>query len=142
MRFRRWPRVSAFNDTPRKRAALARSQKAQQEKFPLLREIIAEQQASADTIMAERAERWDSSQQDDRDRRAQLWRRARAQIAGYGDIFRRQVIALWNNAPYPADPVYLLDFLRSIETGRIDPGQPPWRLPSRQDARASGQASE
>jgi hypothetical protein len=35
-----------------------------------LREIIAGQQANADTIMAERAERWTRSQQDDRDRRA------------------------------------------------------------------------
>lgn len=26
MRFRRWPRVSAYEDTPRKRAALARAQ--------------------------------------------------------------------------------------------------------------------
>ena len=126
MRFRRWPRVTSFHDTPRKRAALARSQRAQREKLPLLREIIAEQQPAADEIMAQRAQRWSRSQQDDRDRRAQLWRRARTQLAGHGDNFRRQVIALWNSAPYPADPVYLLDFLHAIETGRIDPEQPPW----------------
>ncbi|MEO1961253.1 MAG: hypothetical protein ABGW82_09825 [Paracoccus sp. (in: a-proteobacteria)] len=32
---------------------------------------------------------------------------------------RRRVRAAWDGAPYPADPVYLLDFLHSLEAGRI-----------------------
>jgi hypothetical protein len=135
MRFRRWPRVSAFEDTPRKRAALARSQEAQREKLPLLHALIAEQQPGADDVMAQRAERWTNAQQEDRDRRAQLWRRARAQLAGHGDDLRRRLIGLWNGAPYPADPAYLLDLLRAIDTGRIDPERPPWRFSKELDPR-------
>lgn len=42
MRFRRWPRVSAYEDTPCKRAALARAQQTQRDRFPLLAPLIAE----------------------------------------------------------------------------------------------------
>ncbi len=56
MRFRRWPRVSAFEDTPRKRAALRRSQRHQRDRHPLLAAIIGNAQPSADTEMARRAE--------------------------------------------------------------------------------------
>jgi hypothetical protein len=38
------------------------------------------------------------------------------------------VHSLWIEAPYPADPGYLLDLLDGIETGRIDPSRPPWCL--------------
>ena len=48
MRFRRWPRVSAYEDTPRKRAALARAQRTQRDRLPLLAPLIAERQPSAD----------------------------------------------------------------------------------------------
>ena len=44
MRFRRWPRVTAYEDTPRKRAALARTQREQRERLPLLRDLIADRQ--------------------------------------------------------------------------------------------------
>jgi hypothetical protein len=37
MRFRRWPRALAYEDTPRKRAALARTQRIQFENCPCLR---------------------------------------------------------------------------------------------------------
>jgi hypothetical protein len=55
MRFRRWPRVSAYEDTPRKRATLARAQRTQRDTFPLLAPLIAEQQPSADAEMSRRA---------------------------------------------------------------------------------------
>jgi hypothetical protein len=70
MRFRRWPRVTAYQDTPRKRAALARSQRLKREKLPLFAELIAEQQPSADDEMARCADFWPRPQQADRDRRA------------------------------------------------------------------------
>lgn len=126
MRFRRWPRVSAYEDTPRKRAALARAQQTQRDKFPLLAPLIAERQPSADAEMARRAAWWPEVQQRDRDRRARDWRRARIRLAGYGDNLRSLLIQLWRDCPYPADPVYLLDMLHSIATGRIDPEHPPW----------------
>lgn len=70
MRFRRWPRVSAYEDTPRKRAALLHSQQEQRDKLPLLRDLIAEQQPSAEAEMARRAAWWPRVQQESRDRRA------------------------------------------------------------------------
>src|SRR3546814_11075970 len=88
MRFRRWPRVSAYEDTPRKRAALARAQQTQRDKFPLLAPLIAERQPSADAEMARRATWWPEVQQRDRDRRAHHWRRPRIRPAGYGGIGR------------------------------------------------------
>jgi len=133
MRFRRWPRVSAYEDTPRKRAALARAQQTQRDKLPLLAPIIAEQQPTADAEMARRAAWWPEVQQRDRDRRAHQWRRARTRLAGYGDNLRPLLIQLWRDCPYPADPVYLLDMLHSIDTGRIDPERPPW-IPGHSDS--------
>lgn len=133
MRFRRWPRVSAYEDTSRKRAALARAQQAQRDKLPLLAPLIAERQPSADAEIARRAAWWPRVQQRDRDRRAHDWRRARARLARYGDNLRPLLIQLWNGCPYPADPVYLLDMLHSIDTGRIDPERPPW-IPRHSDS--------
>ncbi len=133
MRFRHWPRVSAYDDTPRKRAALARAQQAQRDKFPLLAPLIVERQPSADAEMARRAAWWPEVQQRGRDRRARDWRRARARLAGYGDNLRPLLIQLWRNCPYPADPVYLLDMLHSIDPERIDPERPPW-IPGHSDS--------
>ena len=70
MRFRRWPRVPAYEDTPRKRAALARTQREQRERLPLLRDLIADRQPSADAETARRAEWWPKIQQQGRDHRA------------------------------------------------------------------------
>jgi hypothetical protein len=127
MRFRRWPRVTAYQDTPRKRAALARSQRLKRETLPLFAELIAEQQPSPDDEMSRRADVWPRSQQADRDRRAREWRRARTQIATYGNNLRRVINDLWRECPYPVDPSYLLTVLHSIDTGRLDPGRPPWQ---------------
>lgn len=95
----------------------------------MFRDLIAEQQPSADAEMARRAEWWPRIQQEGRDRRAQDWRRARRQLAGYGDNLHRVLIALWRDCPYPADPAYLLDLLHGIDIGRIDPDRPPWHHP-------------
>lgn len=126
MRFRPWPRPTSYDDTPRKRAALARKQRLQCDKHPLLAELIAEQQPSADDEMARRAERWALSQQADRDRRARLWRDSRARLTAYDPSLRRLLIELWRGCPYPADPSYLLDLLHSVDKGSIDPARPPW----------------
>src|SRR3546814_15866583 len=131
MRFRRWPHVSPYEDTPRKRAALARAQQTQRDRFPLLAPLIAEQQPSAVAEMARRAAWWPEAQQRDRDRRARDWRRGRARLAGHGGNLRPVLIQLWRDSPYPADPVYLLDMLHSIDTRPIDLERPPWRSAER-----------
>ena len=127
MRFRRWPRVTAYEDTPRKRAALARSQRLKREKLPLFAVLIAEQQPSADDEMVRRADIWPRSQRAERDRRARAWRHAHQNLAAYGNNLRAVILALWRECPYPADPSYLLDLLRNIDTGKIDPAKPPWK---------------
>lgn len=128
MRFKCWPRVSAFVDTPRKRAAFERSQRQKRDKFPLLAPLIAEEQHDVDTEMQRRADWWPKAQQEERDRRAATWRRARARLFGYGDNIRPLLRQLWRECPYPADPAYLLDLFHQIDTGRVDPERPPWKF--------------
>lgn len=126
MRFTRKQRYGPYEDTLRKRAALARKQRLERERLPLLAEMIAEQQPDADTVMAERAVKWTLWEQETRDRRAANWRRARAQLFAYGDNIRRTLTRLWNSAPYPATPEYLLDMLYQFDRGNLDPDNPPW----------------
>ena len=128
MKFRRWPRIEAFNDTPLKRAAFHRKMADQQNRFPLLAALIRERQPDVDEEMARRSAQWLLIQQSERDRRAADWRRARARIAGLGGNVRPVVTQLWGEAPYPADPIYLLDMLHGIDIGRIDIDKPPWRF--------------
>lgn len=135
MRFKRWPRYP-WTDTPRKRAALRRKQRLEREALPLLSDIVAEGQQDEDTIMSERAIKWAQWEADDRRQRAARWRKARTRLYGYGDNVRAALLAAWNDAPYPADPGYLLDLLHRYDTGRFDLDAWPWtpagwkRLPS------------
>ncbi len=77
--------------------------------------------------MARRADIWPRSQRAERDHRARAWRHARQRLAAFGNNLRAIVLTLWRECPYPADPSYLLDLLRSIDTGKIDPAKPPWK---------------
>ncbi len=80
---------------------------------------IAARQKSPDDVMRARANAWAAHEARTRQRRADQWRRARRQIDAMPPRQRRRVRAAWDGAPYPADPVYLLDFLHSLEAGRI-----------------------
>lgn len=132
MRFKSWPR-HAFNDTPRKRAALRRKQQKERDAFPLLADQIAEEQPSEDQVMQERAVAWSEHEDRDRRARAEKWREARRIIAALPDAERHAVRKAWDCAPYPADPSYLLSVLHSYSLGRIDLQRPPFPL-SRTDA--------
>jgi hypothetical protein len=126
MKFVKATRHGPFQDTSRKRAALARKQRLEREKLPLFSTQIAEQQKDADTVMEERAAKWAIWQQDHRDKKASLWRKARARLFAYGDNVRPRLRDLWNTSPYPKNPEYLLDFLHSFSVGRVDLDNPPW----------------
>jgi len=121
MRFRRWPRVTVFEATPLKRAGLERFQCRQRDKLPLLADLIAETQPSADEEMARRAEYWPKLQQKERDDLAKLWRRARKRLFEYHLPLRNTIRSIWQGCPYPADPVYLLDLLHQADMGNMDP---------------------
>lgn len=126
MKFYKAERHGPFEDTTRKRSALARKQRLEREKLPLFAEIIAEKQLDADTIMAARAvnhERWQQSFRDDR---AQQWRKARKRFFSHGENLRPVLRRLWNTSPYPKTPVYLLGMLHDYAVGRLDIDNPPW----------------
>ena len=53
MRFKRSPRVEAYEETPRKRAAVQLSQRRQRDKLPLLADLIAAEQPSIDAVIEE-----------------------------------------------------------------------------------------
>lgn len=126
MRFTRTRSYGPFEDTRRKRLALARKQRLEREALPLFAEQIAEQQPDADTVMAQRAVQWDQYQQATRDRKAARWREARRRLFSYGDNVRPLLRRLWAECPYPGTPEYCLDFFHGYDTGRIDPENPPW----------------
>ena len=130
MKFQRYHRFE-FTDTPRKRAAFFVKQRHERESLPLFAEQIAEDQATRpgiDEVMQERAVSAAQYEQKWRDHRASKWREARKRLASYDDDKRAIVRKLWADAPYPADPVYLLGMLHDIERGRIPLDRPPpWR---------------
>ena len=126
MRFRRWPKPTAFEVTSRKRAAFLRKQRLEREALPLLADHIAAGQHDVEVEMALRAVRWDRDQQNSRDQRAARWRDQRARLFALPDAQRRQVRHLWRTCPYPADPSYFGDLLHEIAIGKLDPNQPPW----------------
>jgi hypothetical protein len=128
MRFKRWPRVEAFQETSRTRAAIALSQRRQRDRLPLLAELIAAAQPSIEAVIEERHQAWPKWQQEKRDDRASKWREARRQLAAFPLIMRHAIRRLWNDAPYPGDPSYFSDLLLQIERGRVDPfARAPWR---------------
>jgi hypothetical protein len=128
MRFKRWPRVEAYQETSRTRAAVALSQRRRRDRLPLLASLIAAEQPSIDAVIEERHQSWPKWQQEKRDHRAARWREARGVLQAYSPITRHAIRRLWNDAPYPGDPSYLYDFLMQIERGRVDPfARAPWR---------------
>ena len=70
MRFRRWPRPTAYRETPRKRAAFLRKQHLEREALPLFADAIAARQHGVDEEMARRHVWWDEREHGQRDARA------------------------------------------------------------------------
>ena len=109
-----------FTDTPRKRAALLRKQRAEREALPLFADQVAAEQESVDTVMADRAVIWSTRQQEARRQRAHDWRRARARLAHYPAEVRRELLAYWQRCKWPADPPYLLSLMHMHDGGRLE----------------------
>lgn len=135
MRFRRWPRPTAYRETPRKRAAFLRKQRLEREALPLFAEAIAARQHSVEEEMARRHVWWDEREHDQRDARAARWREARARLFALPGPLRAKVRILWRTCPYPADPASFTDFLHQIAVGRLDPDRPPWVFHQKTQAR-------
>lgn len=137
MRFRSWPKPTAYEETSRKRAAFLTRQRRDREKLPLFADMIAAGQHSVDEEMARRAIWWPQQQQRMRDERAEVWRRARGRLFAFDAPERRTIRAAWRDCPYPADPCSFADFLHQIEVGRLDPVRPPWKYHARVQARTT-----
>ncbi|MET3794346.1 hypothetical protein [Aquamicrobium terrae] len=135
MRFRRWPRPTAYRETPRKRAAFLRKQRLEREALPLFAEAIAARQRDVDEEMAHRQVWWIDRERELRRQRAARWREARAKLFVLHDSIRRKVRTLWRTCPYPADPASFADFLHQIAVGRLDPDRPPWVFHQKTQAR-------
>jgi len=135
MRFRRWPRPTAYRETPRKRAAFLRKQHLEREALPLFADAIAARQHSVDEEMARRHVWWDEREHDQRDARAKRWREARVRLFALPDLLRAKVRGLWRTCPYPADPASFADFLHQIAVGRLNPDRPPWVFHQKSQAR-------
>jgi hypothetical protein len=125
MRFKRWMRVTPYEDTNRKRAAFRRKMMVEQQAMPLFAAEVAAAQPAEDEVFARRADVWVRSQQRGRDERAQEWRKQRARLAQLGANLRPMVIECWRNCPYPADPVYLAILMTDLDRGKLDPASPP-----------------
>ena len=118
MRFKRYGRYE-FSDTPRKRAAFARKQRAEREALPLFADQIADEQITADEEMVARRVQWDREMSHVRARRAAQWRRARSQLRGFPEAIRVALLAYWQSCRWPADPEYLLSMMHSYQNGRL-----------------------
>jgi hypothetical protein len=111
-----------------KRAGVALSQRRQRDKLPLLAPLIAAEQPTVDAVIEARQQSWPKWQQEKRDQRAAACRDARRSLQAYSLITRHAIRRLWDDAPFPGDPSYFSDFLRQIESGKVDPFcRAPWR---------------
>jgi hypothetical protein len=119
MRFKPQAR-HGYEDTRRKRLAALRWQQKERDSFPLLAAEIGRRQPGIDTIMAERIDRWNETQQANRDHKAAQWRQGRRTLDQMDPDTRRAILAYWNGHKWlPGEPSYFLDMLHSIQTGRL-----------------------
>lgn len=137
MRFRKWPKPTAYVETSRKRAAFVRKQRREREALPLFSDMIAAGQHGVDEEMARRAAWWPDQQQRGRDERAKVWRRARARFFEFSGERRASIRRAWRDCPYPADPYAFADLLHQIRVGKVDPDRPPWKCHARVQARTT-----
>ncbi|WP_298193061.1 hypothetical protein [Novosphingobium sp.] len=135
MRFRKWPKPAAYEETSRKRAAFVHKQRREREALPLFADLIGQTQHSVEEEMAQRAVWWPERQQRLRDERAAVWRRARAGLFDFSTDRRQTIRRIWRDCPYPADPYSFADLLHQIRIGKVDPGRPPWTYHARAQAR-------
>ncbi len=131
MRFKRIHEWMPYVETKRKRLAVVLKQRREREAAPLFAEQIASTQMPIDEELALRGQAFEDYQQGRRDSCAQQWRRARARMRSFGEL-SSALYRLWNEAPYPGDPVYLLGMLHDFSVGRFTIDAPPWRFSRQQ----------
>jgi hypothetical protein len=96
MMFDRYPRYEGFRDTPRKRSAVLRKQKAEREALPLFADQVAALQPSVDEVMARRAQRADVVEVERRQFTAKWWRIAGQTYFGLPWSRKPKCITRWH----------------------------------------------
>ena len=95
MMFDRYPRYEGFRDTPRKRSAVLRKQKAERDALPLFADQVAALQPSVDEVMSRRAQRADVVEIEHRKFTAKWWRIARSTYFSLPVEQKAKVHARW-----------------------------------------------
>jgi hypothetical protein len=117
MKFHRAFRVTPYEPTSRKRAAVVKRQRLDRDKFPLFADEIAEGQDDPDQVLADRAVSWVERQRQRRSHLAREWIEARARLSALPDDERAAFIRFWNRSKFPKDAGYLKTVLHCYARG-------------------------
>ena len=110
MRFTRYPRVQPPTPPSARRVAAAkRAVQAEKDRFPLFPQLVTHHtpEARLAAIDKHRVEWW----QEQRDFRADRWRKARASLCALPSGPRNGIIRYWQKGSLPGDPTYLLGLI-------------------------------
>lgn len=103
MIFQPYLKAVSYAPTPRKIATFERRKIAEQNALPLLADMVAADQLSADAEMARRAVQWDAQTIASRAQVAARWRRVRARYHALPEHIRRVVRLTWERYSGPKD---------------------------------------
>jgi len=95
MRFTRTERYQPLTFTDRKRAAFARKQQRERERYPLFAEHVASEQHSAADEIERRQRRSERSEQTMRNLYARIWREARARFHSQPEDIKAKIRDAW-----------------------------------------------
>ena len=117
LRFARYPKTEPYEITPRKLAAARRAVQAQKDRYPLFPELLKHQTAEdrLAAVAIDREQWW----QQVRDRRAQLWRRARQALRDLPPGPRAAIKRYWQICGFPGDPDYLLSMIHNHKARKV-----------------------
>ncbi len=118
MRFQRFPHHKARGITPRRLAASKRKLQKERDKFPLLKDWVAEQQPTPEERILTIDDATVDYFQNLRDDNAKSWRESRNIFYSLEPDLRKKIRKAWANSSYPGDGVYFKLFIKSYLKNR------------------------
>ena len=119
MRFTPHQGIYAYERTNRKLKAAERRLRLDREKFPLFAAEIAESQPAPEELLEARGKAFVANQQDNRDRAARNWWRARAELRAIAEQDRAAFVRYWDRCKCPGNATYLLTYINMFRDGRL-----------------------
>lgn len=119
MRFTPHQGIYAYERTNRKLKAAERRLRLDREKFPLFSAEIAESQPTPEELLDARGKAFVANQQDNRDRAARNWWRARAELRAIPEPDRAAFVRYWDRCKCPGNATYLLTYINMFQDGRL-----------------------